>query len=363
MKKIIIFTNTDSNFYAHLMPIAIEAKNQGYDVKILTDVSKFKDKIEEKGFEVIPIVISRSGINPFADFILFAKLLKVLKEEKPDIIHNFTIKPIFYGTIAAVLCKIPKVINNFIGMGMLFISNNILINMIRMMITRILSIISYYKKILFIVQNKDDQKLLEELHIDSVVQCSVGVDIARFHALEDPKEPVVFALLSRMIVDKGIYEFIEAAKYLKQKGAEAEFWLVGEPDKDYQKSISEDFLKRCDSEGYVKYWGYQDDIEKIWKDAHVAVLPSYREGLSRSLLEAGAYGRAIITTNAPGGRELIEDQINGILVKVKDVRNLANGMELLIDNPSLRKKLGKKIRQDILEKYDSKLIAKKMVNF
>ncbi|MFU7502632.1 MAG: glycosyltransferase [Candidatus Tisiphia sp.] len=143
----------------------------------------------------------------------------------------------------------------------------------------------------------------------------------------------------------------------------AEFWLVGEADKDNKQSIAQSILEDYQNLGYIKYLGYQKNIEKIWKKAHIAALPSYREGLSRSLLEAGAYGRAIITTDAPGGRELIQDQINGLLVKPQNTEDLARAMELLITMPLLRKHLGKKIRQDILEKYDCQLISEKMTNF
>lgn len=368
MKKIVIFTNSDWHFYAHLLPIALKAKAKGYEITLLTNVSTFQEKIEKLAIKVIPIRIERNGLNPFTDLLLLYKVIKILGKEKPDILHNCTIKPIFYGSISSLFCHIPHIINNFIGMGIIFISDNFILKLIKYIIVKLLSLITYYKPMLFIVQNQDDQTSLIKLcNLSShlvVNQCSVGIDIKEFPALlEPPDEKIIFALVARMIIDKGIYEFIYAAKILRQKGLEAEFWLVGEPDKNNNRSINQNILKQYQTQGYIKYLGYQQNIKKIWQKAHVAVLPSYREGISRSLLEAGAYGRAIITTDAPGGRELVQDRINGLLVAPKNIEDLAKAMELLTLNSPLRKRLGAKIRQDILTKYDSELIAEKMVNF
>ena len=367
MKKIIIFTNTDWHFYDHLLPIALEAKNSGYEVKILTNISKYKDKIEQHNLPVIPIRIRRNSINPFSDAILLAKLIIVLNKEKPDILHNFTIKPIIYGSIGSLLCRVPKIINNFLGMGLIFINDSFFIKLVRTIIVKIISIISRYKNILFIVQNNDDLILLKNLNIapkNSIIkQCSVGIDTRKFPLLPQPSGKIIFALVARMIVDKGIYEFIFAAKILKQKNIDAEFWLVGEPDKDNKQSIELSILENYHTQGYIKYLGYQENIEEIWRKAHVAVLPSYREGLSRSLLEAGSYGKPIITTDAPGGRELIQNKKNGLLVQVKNTEDLAYAMELLTKDHILRKKFGNNIRKDILAKYDAQVIAQKIVKF
>ncbi|OZG31708.1 glycosyltransferase family 4 protein [Rickettsia endosymbiont of Culicoides newsteadi] len=368
MKKIIIFTNTDWHFYNHLLPIALTAKIKGYEVKVLTDISEFKDKIEQHNLPVIPISIKRGSINLFTDLLLLIKLIRILNKEKPDILHNFTIKPIFYGSISAFLCNTPQIINTFVGMGLLFISNKFLLKCLRKIIVKILSLISYYKSMLFVVQNDDDLALVVKLGIAPpnlvIKQCSVGIETKKFPLLPEPLgNKIVVALVARMLIDKGVYEFIYAAKILKQKNIDAEFWLVGQPEQNNKQSIAQSILEDYQNLGYIKYLGYQKDIEEIWKKAHIAVLPSYREGLSRSLLEAGAYGRAIITTNAPGGRELIQDKINGLLVKPQNIEDLAIAMELLITRPSLRKHLGIKIRQDILEKYDNQLISEKMVNF
>lgn len=365
MKKVIIFSNADSHFFAHLLPIATKAIASGYDVSVITKVTNYKEKIENFGIKVLPIALDRKGINPFTELLTLIGLIRIIRCENPDIIHNFTIKPIIYGSIASWCCTPkPKVINNFIGMGFVFISKNPLYSFIRKCICFFLYLHSKCWQTKIIVQNSDDKKLLAEHKISNIfAQCSVGVNMEEFEILPEPKgEKIIFALVSRMLIDKGVYEFIKAAEILHKKGVKAEFWLVGLPDEGNQSSITMEEIHSFEKSGFVKYLGFQN-VKNIWKKAHVAVLPSYREGMSRSLLEAGAYGRAIITTDAPGGRDLITHNVNGLLVAVNSVEPLADAMEFMVLNPEIRKNLAKNIRQEIADKYDSDFITNKMVQF
>ncbi|NRB11110.1 MAG: glycosyltransferase family 4 protein [Rickettsiaceae bacterium] len=366
VKKVIFFNNSDSQFHNHLLPLAIAAINKGYEVKVITTISKYKQQIEKHNIPIIPLTIKRGSINPFTELILLLKIIWIIQKEQPDILHNFTLKPILYGTIASLLCRTSKVINNFLGMGYLFINSNPIIKIIRFFYTKILQISGKFKDILYIAQNEDDRLLLSNLHVaklDKIInQCSVGIDPKDFPDLQRKNnKKVIFVLMARMLVDKGVNEFIAAAKVLYRKNLKAEFWLVGEPDKQNKASIDEETLKHHHNQGYVKYLGFQSDIEKIWQKADVAVLPSYREGLSRTLLEAGAYGMAIITSNAPGGRELVTEQKNGILVPIKDAKALAKAMALLANNNDLRAKLAKNIRKYVLANYDAEQIAAKTI--
>jgi glycosyltransferase involved in cell wall biosynthesis len=357
-KKIIFFTNADWHFYNHLLPLALEAKKRGTDVIVLTSIQNHQNEIERKGLTIIPIKMSRGGLNPFIELTTFIKLFFILFREKPDILLNFTLKPILYGTIISLFAGIPKVTNTFLGMGYLFISENPFIKVLRGLYCGLLSVVGLIKKPLYIVQNKDDQVLLQSMNISNVkTQCCVGIKLENFPQLPEPKGKIVFALVSRMLKDKGVLEFIEAAKLLKD--LDAEFWLVGKPDEENKASLNENFLQ---NQKYIKYLGHKDNIEKIWKKAHIAVLPSYREGLSRSLLEAGAYGRAIITTDAPGGRELVENKKDGLLVPIKASASLAEAMKLLYKDKTLRQKLSGNMRKKIVENYDADYIAKLVVD-
>jgi glycosyltransferase involved in cell wall biosynthesis len=309
--------------------------------------------------------MDRKGINPLSELLTLIRLIRLIRSECPDILHNFTIKPIIYGTIASWFCiSRPKVINNFIGMGFVFISKNPLYVFIRSIICFLLSIDSKFGKTKTIVQNSDDKKLLEEYGISNIfTQCSVGVNMNEFALLPEPKgDKIIFALVSRMLIDKGIYEFVKAAQILHKKGLNAEFWLVGFPDEGNKSSLTMEEIHSFEATECVKYLGFQN-VENIWRKAHVAVLPSYREGMSRSLLEAGAYGRAIITTDAPGGRDLVTHNVNGLLVQLKSVEGLEDAMEFLVLNPEIRKNFAHNIRQEIASKYDSDFITNKMVHF
>lgn len=365
MKKVIIFSNADSHFFAHLLPIATKAIELGYDVNLITKVTDYKDRIESFGIKVLPISLDRKGINPFSELLTLIELIRIIRSSRPDILHNFTIKPIIYGSIAAWFCASrPKVINNFIGMGFVFISKNPLYSFIRKIICFFLYLDSKFRKTKVIVQNSDDKKLLEGHRISNIfTQCSVGVNMKEFEHLPEPRgDKIIFALVSRMLIDKGIYEFVKAAKILHKKGLNAEFWLAGLPDEGNKSSITMEEIHSFEKTACVQYLGFQN-VKNIWKKAHVAVLPSYREGMSRSLLEAGAYGRAIITTDAPGGRDLVTHNVNGLLVDLRSVESLADAMEFMVLNPEIRKKFAETIRQEILDKYDSDSITNKMVQF
>lgn len=360
-KKIIFFTNADWHFYNHLLPIALEAKDSGYNVAVLTHADNHKAKIEKRGIRFLPIKMSRAGMNPIMEIITLFRLFFILLKEKPDILHNFTLKPVLYGSIISIFLGIPKLVNTFLGMGYLFISNNLFIRFSKNIYCSLLYIVTIFKKAIFIVQNKDDKKLLEANKIQNVIaKCCVGIEIKKHPIMPEPKGKIVFALVARMLKDKGVLEFIEAASIIKDLNTE--FWLVGMPDPQNNASIEESFLIKSHKEGSIKYLGYQQDIRAIWKRAHVAVLPSYREGLSRSLLEAGAYGRAIITTDAPGGRELVEDKEDGLLVPAKNSQRLEEAMRLLCEDRVLRKKLSQNMRKKIVENYDAYYIAKQIVD-
>lgn len=365
MKKILFFANDDMHFYNHLLPIAIGAKNTGHEVTILTNVRQHKDLLEAQGLPVIPLSINRGGMNPLQEMLLLLKVIKIIRQFKPDILHNFTIKPIIYGSIAGFITKTPKIINNFLGMGYMFINNFLPIRILRQFFCLMLRIICEYREVIFIVQNKDDQELLNDFVITSAenikVQCSVGVPLKDFDFLPEPMgDKIIFALVARMLVDKGVQEFIQAANILQKKNLPAEYWLVGSPDPGNKSSLTEGYLKQAKE---VKYLGYQNDVRAIWQQAHVAVLPSYREGLSRTLLEAGAYGRAVITTDADGGRELVQDGVNGLLVPARNAQKLAAAMEKMVLDERLRKELAVALNKDVAEKYASEIIVNNMLQF
>ncbi|AIF81294.1 alpha-D-QuiNAc alpha-1,3-galactosyltransferase [endosymbiont of Acanthamoeba sp. UWC8] len=365
--KIILFSNADWHFVAHLMPIALAAKEKGYDIKVITCVNEHGEEIKKQGLELFPINLERFGLNIFKELKIIFQLIAVYRKEKPDIAQHFGIKPILYGSIAAIFNKVPKVINTFLGMGFVFISDKLWVKAIRVVFTNLLKLFMLKQNSIIIVQNKDDKELLLKENIAKpaqiFAQCSVGIDLKNFLPLSEPNGKPVFALMARMILDKGIAEFAAAAEIINNKGLEAEFWLVGAPDPDNSRSVTEYQLREWEDKKIIKWLGFQSNIKTIWEKAHVAVLPSYREGLSRSLLEAAALGRALITTDAPGCRELVEDGINGLLVKVRDADSLAEAIEKLIVDNQLRTSLALKARETVVRDYSEEVIVKRMLKF
>ncbi len=366
MKKILLFASSDSHFYHHLMPIALAMKAKGYDICIMCCYENHYEDIKDRGFDTIKINFARSSINPILELINLIKICFKIHKFKPDILCNFTLKPIIYGGLASIFLRKTKLINCFLGMGLIFTSDKFIYRIIKLWLVIVMKFIAIFKNVKYIAQNSDDCQLLKKLKIASYEnihnQCSVGIDLQKFSPQDfPPSDKIIFTFVGRMLKDKGILEFIEAAKILKQTKINAEFWLCGAPDADNKTAIKESLLLEEHAKGNIKYLGHINDIASIWKQSHVAVLPSYREGLSRSLLEAGACKRASITTDAPGGRDLIKHGEDGLLIKVKDVTSLFHAMKTLAEDKSLRENFAAKICAKVHQNYDDKTIAKKMM--
>jgi glycosyltransferase involved in cell wall biosynthesis len=365
-KKVLFISNNDAHFYNHLLPLATHAINNNYEVLLCSNFHNHRKLIEKHNIKTRNYYLSRDSINPINEIRSFIGICKAIITEKPDIIHNFTIKPILYGTIASLFSsRKTLIINNFLGLGYVFTKNNLINNLIKSSLFKSINFISILRKVKVIVQNNDDKDLLSKYFSCKTTihtQCSVGVDTNTLTPFPEPKGTVVFALVARMLKDKGVVEFIKAANLCQKEGVNAEFWLVGEPDPGNKATLTVGEIKALITNNSVKYCGFQD-IEKIWQRAYVSVLPSYREGMSRSLLEAGAYCRAIIAAKAPGANDLIEDNANGLLVETKDHIALYNAIRFLLDNPDKRQGFAKSIRKKIEKEFDNKYIVKKMLEF
>lgn len=366
-KTFMIFTNVDSHFYHHLLPIAKQAQKRGYKVQVLTNLDKLEAEVKKFGYETLNFSFSRKSVNPIKALKEIYQLYKTLKAAKPDVLMAFTIKPIFFSTIATILLRKIKLFNNFVGLGLLFTDNSPKYRIMRFVVSVILKIASFGRKITYITQNNEDKSELINSNISSednnIALCSVGVDLEHFKPTPLPKsKTITFALISRMLIDKGVIEFIEAAKIVRSEGYDARFLLVGAPDDDNPKSLSKEFLENLNKEGVVEYLGQTEDVRNIWDIAHVAVLPSYREGMSRVLLEAGAIGRAIITTSNSGGLDLINDGHDGLLIPIKNSSELAEKIKILSKDRPFLTKLASNISKKISNTYEHQAIAGKVID-
>lgn len=360
--KIIYLINEDYYFLSHRLAIAKAALKSGYEVIVLTNVNKHGDKIIEEGFRLIPISIKRGGINPLRELKTIIDIFKVYRSEKPDLVHQVALKQVLYGGVAAFFCKDIKIVNLVAGLGSLFVSSHFKDRLIKSIVKSVLKLLLKRPGVFTVVQNPDDKAMLtDSLQIAEeslfLIRGS-GVNVERFYFSEEIAPPVVVALVSRMLWDKGIAEFIDAVKQLKAKQIEFSAVLVGDSDNESSKTVTRAELQKWHDDGLIRWMGYQEDIAQVWRSAHVAVLPSYREGLPKALLEAGACGRAIVTTDTPGCREVVQDGVNGFLVPVRDANALALALEKLINNSELRKAMGRKSRDIVTAEFsDEKVVA------
>ena len=348
MSKVLYSVSEDWYFCSHRLPVARAARDAGWDVVVVAREGDHANVIRNEGFIYYPLALERGGINPFKDASVINKLIAILRQEKPDLIHAVAMKPVIYGAFAARIAGIQHGIFALAGMGFVFLSSSWKAKMLQPFIRQMLKLCDR-KGSCVLVQNSDDAALMRE-KVGVGEDClrlirGSGVDISQFPILPEPESrPVIYALVARMLWDKGVGEFVEAIRLLKEQGENVEGWLVGGMDVDNPAGISMDQLKQWQNEGVIQYKGHQSEIVSIWKQAHVAVLPSYREGLPKSLLEAASCGRPMVAADVPGCREVVIDGETGVLVESHNALSLASGMAKLIKNDELRQCYGKNAR-------------------
>ena len=358
--KIIFFVTEDWYFWSHRLPIARAAKVAGLDVIVVTRVDKHRVRIENEGFRLIPIRMKRQGKNIFQEIDSIAQIVRIYHQERPDLVHHVAIKPIVYGTLSAILNKVPHVVNAYAGLGFLFISKHWKAKVLKYILLAIYKILFLIKPIYAIFQNSEDLQFFVNAGIinknRTVLIRGSGVNLFEFNVTDEPEGRITIMLASRMLWDKGIGELIEATKILKSKKIDFRTILVGTSDNENPRSIPENILKTWHVKGVIEWWGYQEHMPQILSKAHIIVLPSYREGVPKGLLEAAACGRPIITTDVVGCREIVKHLENGFLVPVKDVKSLSHALEKMIKDSELRQTMGAKGRK-LVEKYFSEQVV------
>jgi len=328
----------------------------GHKVICLGPEAGFEQPLQELGADYRQIPLHRTGLNPLKDVKTLFSLRKVLKEIKPDIVFSYTVKPIVYGSIAAHMAGVRRMYALISGLGYVFIGQTFKQRLLTQIVAFLYRRGLKYNQVVFF-QNPDDlhlfvSKSIVPKTVKPVLVNGSGVNIEKF-AFAPPKlSPVTFLLIARLIKDKGILEYVESARLLKQKYPAAKCQLLGPLDIN-PAAITQEQLERWTKEGIIEYLGKTNDVRPYIADASVFVLPSfYREGTPRSVLEAMSMGRPIITTDAPGCRETVIDGKNGFLVSVKDVDALKSAMEKFILEPDLISQMGKQSRIIAEEKYD-----------
>jgi glycosyltransferase involved in cell wall biosynthesis len=355
MAKILLVANvgfTISNFRREFVQSLIAS---GHEVKIVCPTeSDFNNKLSELSVDVIDLPLCRKGINPLKDFKTLRYLTNVFKVEQPDIVLNYTIKPVIYSSIAARISKVPKVCSFITGLGYTFTHNNPKTRVIRSIVIFLYKLALRRNHRVFF-QNPDDLAIFKKFRLVPTGSTKIingsGVNLDKFFVDDSNKIKNSFAFVGRLLKDKGINEFVEAAKVLKSKYEDATFWICGSTDNN-PMSLSDEDVKKLEEQGSIKYLSYTDDIKSFLEDKEVFVLHSYRDGTPRSLLEAMAMKMPIITTDAPGCRETTIDGKNGFLVKVKSSSELVEAMSKFLEKPELKELMGTESYKIATTKYD-----------
>lgn len=352
---------TAYNFRGDLIKLII---SKGYDVIVTGPNSDNVEKIEELGARFVEIPMNKNGVNPLNDLKYQKALTELFKKEKPDAVLGYTAKPVIYGSIAAKKAKVKSVTAMITGLGYAFTQNTKKAKIIR-------AIMSFlYKRALkkadtVIFQNPDDMKQFTDLNLVDAQKCELvhgsGVNTERFHPLPFP-EKTTFFMLSRVMNSKGIREYLEAAKFVKEKYPDAQFMLLGACE-GIQDSIGPEELKKYVDAGIIEHFGETENVPPYYGKCSVYVLPSYREGTPRTILEAMATARPIITTDAPGCRETVKDGQTGFLVPVKDSKALADKMIWFIENSDKIEEMGRESLNYCLEKFEVKKVNSDMIKY
>ena len=365
-KKILFLITEDWFFCSHFLQRALSAKQNGFKIIVCSNQNKHRDFIENNGLIFKKVGFNRKSMNPLYELKILIEIYFIYRFFKPEIVHHIAAKPIIYGSICARLNNIKSVINAPTGLGYVFSSNSIKALILRPIVTYLykLSLNSHKgkghrNKVIF--ENYDDFEFFLKMKAicrqDSCVIRGAGVEIN--HDLIKQKivnkKPVV-TFLARMLKDKGIFEFISAVKKLKMKNIEATFLLAGDVDPKNPSSINISYLKRWDKEKIITWLGWVEDVKELLRKTDILCLPSYREGLPKALLEGAAMGIPIVTTNAVGCRDVVQNGLNGFLVPIKDDEKLSEALEKLILNKQLRKKMGDAGLKVIKDNFESSII-------
>ena len=361
-KKLLFIVNDDWSFLHFRLPIALEAIRQGYEVHVATGITDKLAELESHGFTVHPLSLNRSSTNIFIVLKELKQIFSVMKHVKPDLVHLVTIKPVTFGGIAARLAGVHGVVAAVPGLGPVFLSKGGKALLRKIVVVNLYRIALAKRNLKVIFQNPSDLETLRRHTNLSDRKIEIipgsGVNLTEYKYVPLPGGTPVVVMAARLLAAKGVREFVEAARYLREKGFKARFCLAGSVDPFSTLSVSNADLDKWKEEGVVELLGHRNDMVRILSTAHVVVLPSYYpEGLPKSLIEAAACGRAVITTDMPGCRDAIEPGVTGILIPIRDVAALACAIEDLITDTQRCKRMGLAGRALAERKFDIKKVV------
>lgn len=370
--KIILFANTEWYLFNFRLSLAKALQAQGHDVLLISPPGEYGARLQGLGFRWEALPMDRKSLNPLQELRLLVHLCQLYRREQPALAHHFTIKCVVYGSIAALVARVPARVNAVAGMGYVFTNQALKARLLRPVVRGLMRLVLNGRGARLILQNNDDMAAfakagLARPELTRLVMGS-GVDLARFlpraplaeeARVAHDAQPTRVVLAARLLWDKGIAEYAEAARLLKAKGLAIRFLLAGAPDPGNPAAIPQATLDGWQAEGLIELLGQVSDMAALFATADMVVLPSYREGLPKSLIEAAACALPLVTTDAPGCREVVTHEVDGLLVPVKDAPALAGAIERLHLDPAWARQLGLAARARALREFDEKIVIRK----
>lgn len=365
-RRLLFVINNPAFFMSHRLPVALAAQRDGYDVHVATMDGPAVADIQALGMTHHVIAMTRSGKQPLRELGTLLALWRLFRRLQPRVVHLVTIKPVLYGGIAARLARVPGMVAAISGLGFVFLSHSLKMRLVRAVVARLYRLALGHPNSRVIFQNASDRDLLKSLGAVSDEQVvlirGAGVDLSVCRALPEPAPPVVATMVARLLRDKGVGEFVQAARLLRERGVAVTMRLVGGVDAGNPASVTAAEVQDWQRDGWVQALGERSDVPQLYAASHIAVLPSYREGLPKSLIEAAACGRAVVTTDVPGCRDAIDPDRTGLLVPVRDPCALADAIARLAGDAALRQAMGAAGRALAEREFDIERVARMHVD-
>jgi glycosyltransferase involved in cell wall biosynthesis len=368
MPKILYLVTEDWFFVSHFLPMAQAARDCGLQVAVATRVRADGERLKAEGFSVIAIESRRGSFSPWRSLRDFFQALKIVRAERADIVHCIALRPVVIGGLAARLAGTAALVVAPTGLGHLWIEDGIVVRLARKIVRTIVGSWLRGPRTHYLFENRDDPREfgLDPDGADVTIVGGAGVDPEKFPRSDEPAAapppPLKVAVVARMIRPKGVVESVAAVQRARAAGAQIELHLFGDPDPDNPRSIPQTTLAQWSQAPGIAWHGHEVDVARVWREHHVAMLLSYREGLPRSLVEAAAAGRPIVATDVPGCREVARDGKEGILVPLGDSEAAARALTTLAADQALRQRLGAAAHARFQERFTAAAVRQTVGN-
>ena len=349
-RRLLYVVNEFYFFYSHRLSLALKARDAGWEIHVAAPSTAGwapdgfdPDCLTKENITLHDIPLSRRGRSPFHDARTVFALMRLYSALRPRMIHHLTIKPIVYGGIAARILSVGAVVHSITGLGQIFVERGPRAAVFRRIVGLLYRLALKHPCCAVIVQNPDDRDQLVAMRATTSEKTSLirgsGVDLDTFRAQSEPPGRPLVILPARLIWEKGVGDFVAAARLLRERGVDAQFALLGQTIEENPRAVPESVLRRWTEEGIVEWWGFASDMMATYARCHVVCLPSfYGEGVPKALIEAAACGRALVATDTPGCRDIVRDGVNGLTVAPGDIVGLADSLQRLIEDPALRRR-------------------------